>query len=135
MIRGPRFVQRVVGRAAAPIQNRIAELSREAITEALMVLTLPGRTLALGLHLEAPIPEALRKLTDPDLVKLVAGYEPVAPAHDDCGAHDWSLLEQRMHYIVHLFRAFHADPDLFDAPFTEAQVTSFLAGVVPEGDL
>jgi len=124
-----------VGRAAAPIQNRIAEFSREAITEALMVLSMPGRVLALGMHLEVPYPDALHELVNADLVKLVAGYEPVPPTHDDCGAHDWSALEQRMHYIVHLFRAFHAHADLFDAPFTDVQVKAFLAGVVPEGDL
>jgi hypothetical protein len=135
LIRGPRVVQRAVGRVAMPIQNRIAELSREAITEALMVLALPGRLLSLGLHLEARYPDALVELVNADLVALVNGYEPVPPAHDDCGARDWSSLEQRMHYIVHLFRAFHADPDLFDAPFTAAEVESFLAGVVPEGDL
>ena len=40
-----------------------------------------------------------------------------------------------MHYIVHLFRVFHAREDLFGAPFTDEQVARFLAGVVPEGDL
>ena len=40
-----------------------------------------------------------------------------------------------MHYIVHLFRAFHSRTELFDAPFTEAQVERFLAGVVPNGEL
>ena len=59
----------------------------------------------------------------------------VAPALDHSGATDWSDLHQRMHYIVHLFRAFHAQQDLFDAPFTPQQVERFLAGVIPEGDL
>jgi hypothetical protein len=41
-------------------------------------------------------------LRTPDLVELLARYEPVPPALDDCGARDWSDLHQRMHYISHL---------------------------------
>jgi hypothetical protein len=54
---------------------------------------------------------------------------------DDCGARDWSVLEQRMHYIVHLFRAFHGEEALYQAPFTETQVEQFRHGLVPLGDL
>ena len=100
-----------------------------------MVLSLPGRILALGTHLPDAYPEALHELVDEELVVLVSQYEPVAPAPDDCGAEDWSALEQRMHYIVHLFRAFHGAADLASPPFTDAQVQQFLAGVVPAGDL
>jgi hypothetical protein len=100
-----------------------------------MVLSVPGRILALGAHLADPYPDVLRDLINRDLEALIAGYEPIPPAVDDCGAHDWSDLHQRMHYIVHLFRVFHEQPTLFDAPFTETQVEQFLAGVIPEGAL
>jgi len=62
-------------------------------------------------------------------------YEPVAPAGDDCGARDWSVLEQRMHYIVHLFRSWHYQADLSRPPFTPAQLSNIGAGVIPDGDL
>ena len=91
--------------------------------------------LALGADLDDPYPEALRELVDADLVALIARFEPVAPAPDHSGARDWSALQQRMHYIVHMFRAFHAREEMFAAPFTDAQVERFLAGVIPEGDL
>jgi hypothetical protein len=132
---GPSLVHRAVGTVVAPVQGWMAELAREAITHSLMVLSVPGRILALGAHLPDPYPDVLRDLVNRDLEALIAGYEPVAPAVDDCGAHDWSDLQQRMHYIVHLFRAFHEQADLFDAPFTAAQVEQFRAGVIPEGDL
>jgi hypothetical protein len=95
----------------------------------------PGRILALGMNLDDPYPEPLRSLSNADLEALITQFEPVAPAPDRSGATDWSDLRQRMHYIVHLFRAFHAQQDLFDAPFTPQQVERFLAGVIPEGDL
>ena len=132
--RRPR-VQRVAAKLAGPAQNKLAELARELITHSLMVLSVPGRILALGLNLDEPYPEALRTLSNRELATLIAQFEPVAPAPDHSGARDWSNFDQRMHYIVHLFRAFHARPDLFDPPFTPEQVERFLAGVIPEGDL
>lgn len=117
------------------LQRKLTELSREAITDCLMVLTLPGIVLALGRNLKAPFPAELRSPDHPDLVALLALYEPTPPAADDCGAHDWSEFTQRMHYIGHLFRAFHERPELASAPFTPEQVALFRSGVVPQGDL
>ena len=62
-------------------------------------------------------------------------YDPCGPERGDCGAHDWCDLRQRMHYIVHLFRAYAEEPSLFSRPFTPDQVACFESGVVPEGDL
>jgi hypothetical protein len=117
------------------LQMAGAAISRDVITETLMVLTLPGRVLALGAHLPDPFPESLRELSDVDLSALVARFEPVAPAPDHCGAHDWAVLEQRMHFIVHLFRATQEQADMSRPPFTPAQVERILAGVIPGGDL
>jgi hypothetical protein len=121
-------------KTALPIigpQRYASKLARELITANLMVLTLPGRVLALGANLPDPVPDA----ADPELVALIARFEPPAGSVDDCGAHDWSELHQRMHYISHLFRAFHATATLSDAPFTEAQIERILAGSIPEGEL
>jgi hypothetical protein len=105
------------------------------ITDSFLVLSLPGSVLALGSHLDAPYPEALRTPADAELAALLARYEPVPPALDDCGAHDWSELPQRMHYIAHLFRAFHERADLASPPFTSAQVERIRAGELPDGEL
>ena len=40
-----------------------------------------------------------------------------------------------MHYIVHLFCAFHLRAELSDEPFTAEQVATFGRGEVPEGEL
>ena len=80
-------------------------------------------------------PEVLRAPENAELDQLLARYEQEPPAIDDYGARDWSELEQRMHYISHLFRCYHEHAELGDPPFTPEQVERFRAGVVPDGDL
>ena len=130
--RRPR-IQKAAGVLAAPVQGRLASLSRELITHSLMVLSVPGRILLLGANLDDPYPEVLRMLSDEELAALIGRFEPVGPDHS--GATDWSNLDQRMHYIIHLFRAFHETHVLFDAPFTPEQVELLLAGTIPDGHL
>jgi hypothetical protein len=125
----------VIGMPARAIQRAASKLSREAITDALMVLSLPGRVLALGANLADEYPKELVEPVDPDLVALLARFEPVPPALDDCGARDWADFHQRMHYIVHLFRVFHLTEQLFDSPFTPSQVESLARGAIPKGEL
>jgi hypothetical protein len=124
-----------VGVVAAGAQWSASRVAREVITESFMVMSLPGRVLALGTHLTDAYPESLVNPADPELAELLARFEPVAPATDDCGARDWSDLQQRMHYIVHLFCAFHLSEQLSRPPFTPEQVASFSRGVVPDGDV
>ena len=124
-----------LGVVAAGFQRTSSRVAREAITDSLMVLRLPARELGLGRHLDDPYPDVLEEPADAELTELLAQYEPVAPAADDCGARDWSDLQQRMHYIVHLFRVFHLTEELSRPPFTPGQVESFSRGVVPEGEI
>ena len=88
-----------------------------------------------GHTLQTPIRTCCAEPADAELNELLARFEPLAPAPDDCGARDWSDLHQRMHYIVHLFRAFQLSEQLSRPPFTPDQVASFSRGVIPEGEL
>ena len=94
-------VRRAAATVAAPAQRALDALARELITRSLMVLSVPGRILALGAALDDPYPESLRELTNTELAALVARFEVQPPATED-----WSVFEQRMRYIVHLFRCF-----------------------------
>ena len=114
-----------------PLQRRLTKLSRQVITRSLMVLSFPGATLYLGRNLTLPMPTA----DNAALVALLARYEPVPPAVDDCAAEDWSVLDQRMHFIAHLFRAYHERRELATPPFTPRQVEQLRSGVVPDGEL
>jgi hypothetical protein len=122
------LLRRVLG---WPLQRQLTRLSREAITRCLMVLTLPTGTLHLGGNLEITVVAPHNR----ELEALVSRYEPVAPALDDCGARDWSVLDQRMHFISHLFRGYQARRELAAPPFTPAQVERLRAGVLPDGEL
>jgi hypothetical protein len=124
-----------IGVVAEGVQRAASRLAREVITESFLVLSLPGRVLALGTHLSDAYPEALREPADAELTELLVRFEPVPPAPDDCGARDWSDFHQRMHYIVHMFCAFHLSEQLSRPPFTPEQVASFSGGVVPDGEL
>jgi hypothetical protein len=124
-----------VGVFAAGLQRGSSKLARELLTDSMMVLSLPGRVLLLGANIDDAFPDELRNPTERDLVELLARFEPVPPAADDCGVRDWSDFAQRMHYIVHLFRAFHLDAELARAPFTPEQVKAIARGVVPDGEL
>jgi hypothetical protein len=130
-----RPVGAVVGAIAAAAQRHASKIAREAITESFMVLALPGRVLALATHLADAYPDVLAEPANADLIELLARFEPVPPAPDDCGARDWSDLDQRMHYIVHMFCAFDLNEELFVPPFTPEQVASFTHGIVPEGEM
>ena len=125
----------VAGVVAAGAQRAASGLAREVITESFMVMSLPERVLALGTHLGDEYPTELREPSDAELTELIARFEPAPSDPDDCGARDWSVLDQRMHYIVHLFCAFHRREELSRPPFTPEQVARISRGVVPDGEL
>jgi hypothetical protein len=123
------------GWLARSLRRTAVQVSREAITDSLMVLALPKVVLSLGRDLVAPVPAFVGALDHQPLRQLVGELDPCPAGGTACGAHDWSNLRQRMHYIVHLFRAFAEDDSLFSQPFTEQQVDRFRVGIVPDGGL
>jgi len=130
---------KVIGWMAARVRRDAIKATQEVVTQALMVLAIPQASgtytaLALGRDLEAPVPEALAA-PHPFLEAFVEEYDPCPPGGTRCGAEDWCDLRQRMHYIVHLFRAYSDTASLFGPPFSPQQVASFRSGVVPRGDL
>jgi hypothetical protein len=131
----PRVLTRLAGGLGARAQRGMAGMLREVITRSLMVMSLPGRVLYLGEHMAVPLPAALAQLTDAELTALVGRFEPKPPLVDDCGARDWSDFDQRMHYIAHLFRAFHLHDELLGPPFTPEQIEAITAGRIPDGAL
>lgn len=111
------------------------ELTRRAITDSLMVLTLPDSVHRLGAHIPIPFPPDLEKLDAEELRAFWDDLEPNRPECADCGAKDWTSLAERMHYVLHLFRCFHSQPALLAPPFGEDQVRAMMAGKVPRGKL
>lgn len=120
---------------------RIAKPWRHAATHLLMRLTLPhGTSLSLGEDVpdEAAgeaFPRELEVLEEPDVRDLVAHYDPDLASNRGSAAHDWGNLDQRMGFIVTLFRSRQQDTQLLAQPFSDAQHTAIEQGNVPAGPL
>ena len=132
-LRTPAYV--ATGWVALRIHRAATAITREVVTEAMMVLALPTGVLALGRNLVAPVPAVFQGAPHPVLASVVKAHDPCPPGISECGADDWCNLHQRMHYILHLFRANAVEQRLWTPPFTPEQVASFRAGVVPRGEL
>ena len=126
----------LLGALGMPLARFRHRLARRVITQCLMTLGLPdGRLLRLGQKLDAPIPESLRVIDNPELRRMLWLLEDCTPGKSDCGAEDWAELRDRMHYIVHYFRAFHEDQSLLQSPFSAQETAQIHSGRLPEGKL
>jgi hypothetical protein len=126
----------LLGVLGTPIERFRLRLARRVITQCLMTLRLPGgRTLRLGQKVDNPVPEELRVADNPELRRMLWLLEDCTPGKSDCGAEDWAELRDRMHYIVHYFRAFSEDSSLLEPPFTPAEIEQIRSGHLPDGDL
>jgi hypothetical protein len=123
------------GSVAMRIHRAATAITREIVTEAMMVLTLPTGVLALGRNLETPAPPVLRGVPHPILAAFIREHDPCPPDTNDCAASDWCSLPQRIHYILHVFRAYAEESQLWTPPFTPQQVASLRSGRLPDGNL
>lgn len=128
-------VASLAGAVVLPLRRAATRLTREAVTESMMVLALPAVVLSLGRDIDAPIPPVFAAAVHPELDRFVREYDPCAPGTSACGASDWCDLRQRIHYILHLFRAYAGERSLFSHPFTPDQIARFRAGSIPDGQL
>jgi hypothetical protein len=133
LLHGPAAL--TLGGLALVVRREAVRVSREVVTEAMMTLSIPGAVLSLGRDLDAPIPERLTGAAPAFLAGFVLEYDPCQPGGTACGATDWCDLQQRMHYITHLFRAYAETAAMFSRPFTAPQVAAFRAGRVPDGKI
>jgi hypothetical protein len=142
----PWVVERLVAALVGKPLRRIAERTwRELTTELLMTLRVPGAVLRL--HRDVPplpdgslFPAVLAELLDTpeEVASAVAVYREWdrtdgSGLHD--GVEDWTILTQRMSYIVNLFRGRQRDVSLGAHPFSDAQLAAMRDGRVPAGPL
>ncbi len=110
-----------------------------ALTEAIMRLVTASETLDLRRDVpplsEGLFPPALRDLSGTTAEQAVAQWDKTGGTGRPSGAHDWAVLEQRMNFIVNLFRSRQRDGTLFDPPFSDAQLAVLAEGQLPPGPL
>jgi hypothetical protein len=110
-----------------------------ALTEAVMQLATASET--LDLRKDVPplagtmFPPALRDLTGTEADAAVARWDKTRGTGAPSGARDWAVLEERMNFIVNLFRSRQRDPSLFDPPFSQAQLADLAEGRLPAAPL
>ena len=110
-----------------------------ALTEAIMRLVTASETFDLRRDVpplsEGQFPPGLRDLSGTTAEQTVAQWDKTGGTGRPSGAHDWAVLEQRMNFIVNLFRSRQRDRTLFDPPFSQSQLAVLAEGQVPPGPL
>ena len=122
----------------------VKDLWERIATRYLMTLALPGGSqLPLGRNIPKDascpdyVPPPLQNITAPtELLALLTEYDR-ARGNTDVGSAsvDWRVLQDRMNFIVNLFRSRQQAPELLEEPFNDAQRAAILAGRVPEAAL
>jgi hypothetical protein len=136
------YLMRLLGRPTdldRAVQDLLAEVRlqlRRAITEVMMTITLPsGVVLRLGKDLEVEFSPALKDITHPELKAFLERHDQAGGGLKETGALDWADLNDRLTFIIALFRAFQQHAGMFEAPFDPAQVGALKSGKLPEGRL
>jgi hypothetical protein len=80
-------------------------------------------------------PAELRDLEGTPAASAVARWDRTNGTGVPSGAHDWAVLEDRMNFIVNLFRSRQRDAALFNPPFSNVQLEVLFEGQLPPGPL
>jgi hypothetical protein len=112
---------------------------RRVITETLLRFSVGGEVLSVGQDVPAPQLESysrtLRTIESPELEAFLEGWDRTPGTVAGSAAADWSRIEDRMNFIVDLFRTRQQDPNLVAPPYTDAQRDLVLAREIPPGPL
>lgn len=120
--------------------DRMENSWKKIPTEMLMTLATPSGVLRLGHDVPllpdgSQFPPILHELTLPEVVPLMQQLDYTPDALQGSGAKDWVDLNDRLNYILDLFRSRQQEATLFMAPFSEKQIEAIAKGVAPEGQL
>lgn len=110
---------RLQGRIAASMPAGLAPL----ITKAVLSLEIGGSvTYRLGADLPArPFAAHLDTIEDPELRALILRFDPDIHTTRGSAADRWDVLDDRMRFIVDLFRLHGSDPALFEEPMSDVE--------------
>jgi hypothetical protein len=144
---GRGIFQRLVDAIEEPLEDLVdvtEDVWERVATRYMMSLALPGgAVLPLGRNIpkEAAaqdyLPPPLQNVTAPDdLVAILKKYDRARGASDvGSGSVDWRLLDDRMNFIVNLFRSRQIHAPLLEQPFSDDQRALIEQGRVPAPDL
>jgi hypothetical protein len=126
------LILRLFGRLAdfdAAIETVVAGAQRQAqwiVTETMMTIELPpNNRLRLGDDLTVGFPPLLQRITNPDLLYLLAQIDPTPDSQRESGADYWGDLPDRLHFIADMFRGYETSRELFEPPFSADRAAVF----------
>lgn len=121
------------------LKDEIPILCKEIITT-IMKLTLPTKKVKLSS--DAPrsslfqmFPSNLKQIENPELKDILEKYDKNVNSISGSGATDWVDLDDRLNYIIDLFRANQQKDELFYPPFNKIQTNTIYDGKIPSGSL
>jgi hypothetical protein len=121
------------------IAASMPRIVRRCVTQRMLCFHIGAKRLAVSEDVvplaDTPFPETLRTLDDAALQALLDRYDESGGTLVNSRAQDWTRLEDRMGYIVNLFRCFHLDPSVHMAPYQPGQMAVVQQGGVPDGPL
>ncbi len=128
------------GTAEQQDRGLMLRLAKKWGTRMLMSLTFPNRELRLGKDVVAPtgvirFPPDLITLEDPRVKELVGQFDRGLNTLSGSAADNWASLDDRMSFIVDLFRSHQQYKRLFEAPFLDDQIEAIESGHLPAGPL
>ena len=132
----PGFVKLAARPLFRLVVEEIEELWRRVATEHLINLGTPDGQFRLAEDVpadgDAPrFPADLSRITTPELVEFLERYDRTRGTGVGAGARDWADLDERMSYIVNLFRSRQQDADFLRRPFEPTQWDVMQEGRVP----
>lgn len=113
----------------------LGEVWDTILTESLMQLETNTETFDLRRNVppfhDEMFPPALRDLRGTAAEEAVAKWDRTNGTGRPSGARDWAVLEDRMNFIVNLFRSRQQDASLFHPPFSPAQLDALARDQLP----
>jgi hypothetical protein len=109
------------------------------LTEVIMELVTATETFDLRRDVpplaEGMFPPQLADIAGTAAASVVARWDRTDGMGTPSGARDWAVLEERMNFIVNLFRSRQQDAALFNPPFSSGQLELLAEGQRPPGPL
>jgi CRP-like cAMP-binding protein len=120
--------------------HRLMATWRRLGTARMMQIRLPYGSLRIGADMpllprRRLFPDTLQTIEHPELIHFIKRFEVDPESMKGSRAHDWGNLDDRMRFILTLFRTRQKSLELFDQPFLFEQRVAMTADMVPEGRL
>ncbi len=121
------------------IKQSLPFIVSRCVTKRMLSFDIGSRQLAVSESIPSlknlELPDTLRSLKDPALHAFLEQWGATDAGSDTSAAKDWSRIEERMSYIVDLFRYCHLDKSVFEPPYSEEQCELIVSRNVPAGPL